>query len=255
MRAWTTIALAAATVLAVVAAHAAGAVTASPAFRLSFDGKHNASLWHEGPFTASAAFCSSGYATDVEVDDPTLISVRRFSCNGGGEFTARVTTLRAEHGGRGTWQILGGAGPLADLRGRGSFTSLRVGGSPDDPASITFQSTWDGVADFDVQAPTISIASATARTLLRPKGSVRVRATVSFDDAGGGVAYSVLVSDARKPLAPLATKNGVATGARVDVTLRFLAPRGLRATRVQVEATDPVGNRSSLVKTVRLTSG
>ena len=53
--------------------YACGDVAASPAFHLTFDGKHNANVSHEGPFTTSAAFfCPSGSATDVEVDDPTL---------------------------------------------------------------------------------------------------------------------------------------------------------------------------------------
>jgi len=53
-----------------------------------------------------------------------------------------VGRLSAEHGGTGTWQIVSGTGSLADLRGKGNFTSVRTGGDPNDPETITFRSTW-----------------------------------------------------------------------------------------------------------------
>ena len=99
------------------------AATAPPAFHLVFDGAHNAQLLHEGTFTTSYPLCPSGQAVDTGVDATTDTAVRQFTCAGGGEFTAKVRPLPAEHGGSGSWQIVAGSGPLANLRGKGTFTS------------------------------------------------------------------------------------------------------------------------------------
>jgi hypothetical protein len=241
-----------AAILVVGVARAGGAVTASPAFHLEFTGKHNENLWHEGPFTTSASFCPTGYAMDVDVDDTTLTTTRRFTCSSGDAFTARLGSLRAEHGGTGTWEIVGGTGGLADFRGHGEFTSTRLSGSTDDPLSITFKSAWDGVADFDVTAPTITVATATVRKLARPKGLSQLRVTASLADSGGAVAYHVAVSDARKPLLLLGQKSGTAATSPLAIALRFRPPRGMRALRLQIDATDPVGNQSKLVRVIRV---
>src|SRR5689334_15297923 len=92
---------------ALLAAPGVGA-TPPPSFHLVFDGRHNQALLHEGTFTTSSSWCSSGSAADVSIDDPTLTATRRFTCAGGGDFTATVSPLRAEHGGSGSWQIVSG---------------------------------------------------------------------------------------------------------------------------------------------------
>jgi hypothetical protein len=90
----------------------AAARTAPLSFRLVFDGRHNAALLHEGTFTSSASFCPSGSAADVSVEATTDTALRRFTClGGGGDFSARIAPLPAEHGGTGTWQIVDGTGP------------------------------------------------------------------------------------------------------------------------------------------------
>src|SRR5207247_1902836 len=73
----------------------------------------------------------------------------------------------AEHGGSGTWQIIDGTGPLANLHGKGTFTSSLVSGHSDDPPTIVFRSTWNGVADFDAQPPTVVLKAAVVRKLER----------------------------------------------------------------------------------------
>jgi hypothetical protein len=239
-------------ILTIVTAGAGGAVTAAPAFHLVFDGKHNENLWHEGSFTSSAAFCPSGYAADIDVDDTTLTAVRRFTCSGGGDFTARLGSLRAEHGGTGNWTIMGGSGPLADLRGMGTFTSVRLNGNQDDPASITFRSTWDGFAAFDVLAPTVSIASASIRKLARPSGAWRVVALVAVDDAEGATSWRLVVSDRRKPLLPLASKTGESANGTIRIVIKLRVPKGVRTLRLQADGTDAVGNHASSVKPLRL---
>ena len=82
-------------------------VTASPAFHLTFDGKHNANLSHEGPFTTSTAFWPSRSATDVEVDDPTLIR------SDGSAAVGVVSHGAGDHLARRAWW----QGHLADSRG------------------------------------------------------------------------------------------------------------------------------------------
>jgi hypothetical protein len=63
----------------------AGASGAAPTdFRLVLDGKHNAALLHEGTFTTSASFCTSGAAEDISVDGSTDTAQRRFRCGDAG---------------------------------------------------------------------------------------------------------------------------------------------------------------------------
>ena len=232
-----------------------GAISAAPSFQLVFDGKHNDSLWHEGPFTSSLPQCPSGSAIDVEVDDATLTALRRFTCDGGGDFTARIASLRAEHGGTGTWSIVGGSGPLTDLRGTGTFTSVRLSGSADDPRTITFRSTWNGVAAFDVAPPTVAVVSASAHKLARPKGAWRIVAVVAVDDAGGSISWRLVISDRRKPLVPLASKSADSPNGSLRAAIQLHPPKGARMLRLQVDAADAVGNHSSAVALLRLAYG
>jgi hypothetical protein len=136
--------------LAAGAASGASGGTATPAgFGLVLDGRHRPDLTHEGTFTTSASFCPSGSAVDLT--ETTLHTVLgEFACAGSTDsFTAQVSPTPAEHGGTGSWKIVAGKGALATLRGKGTWTSVRLSGSDADPASITFRSTWHGVTDFD----------------------------------------------------------------------------------------------------------
>jgi hypothetical protein len=242
-------------IAAVLAAAGAqgGAGGVPPSFHLVFDGKHNIDLLHEGPFTTASALCPSGFATDTQIEERTLTAVRRFTCsNSDADFTARVSPLPAEHGGNGTWQIVGGTGPLADFRGKGTFTSARTGGSPDDRASITFESTWDGVADLDADPPAIVVSRATARKLHRPKVGYELRIDLSLPDASGRVSYTLLVVDPRKAGDPLRSKTGLTSTGTARAVLRIRPTKRTRAIRLQVDTSDPFGNESQLVKNVRL---
>ena len=246
--------LAAVLITAVLAATASrGARTATAPFHLVFDGKHNAALLHEGSFTTSSSFCSSGSAADVSIDSTTDTSLRRFDCGSAGDFTAEVTPLPAEHGGIGSWQIVAGSGSLADLRGKGNWTSTRLTGRPDDPATITFRSTWDGVADFDVSPPTIGLSSSSARKVNRPKGAYTLRVALSLKDAEGDlVVYTVQVVDPRKPVHVLAYRVGQTRTGSATLTVRVKPAKRTRTLQVKIDASDAVGNESSLAKTVRL---
>jgi len=230
-----------------------GARTAVTSFHLVFDGKHNAALLHEGLFTTSASFCSTGSAADVSIDSSTETSTRRFSCGSAGDFTAQVTPLPAEHGGIGSWQIVDGSGSLANLRGKGTWTSTRLSGRLDDPATITFRSTWDGVADFDVSPPTVGVSSSSARKLSRPKGAYTLRVVLSLSDGEGNlVVYSLQVVDPRKPVKVLAYKVGQTRTGSATSTVRLKPAKRTRILQLKIDASDALGNAAALVKTVRL---
>jgi hypothetical protein len=240
---------ASAVVIAVVAFLSTGGAGAAPAsFQLVFDGKHNG-LLHEGTFTTSSSFCHSGTAADVSVEEQTRTALRRFSCDTGSGFTAKVRPLPAEHGGSGSWQIVAGTGPLADLRGKGTFTSVLLTGDPNDPPSITFRSTWKGVADFDTAPPTIGLRHWSAKKLKRPKGVYRVKLALSLADNGGApVSYLLQLAASSS----INFTQGRATTGSVTRSLRIKLGTHTRRVRLTIEATDAVGNQSSFAKTLRL---
>jgi hypothetical protein len=241
-------------IAAVALLSSGGAGVAAPAsFQLVFDGKHQANLLHEGPFTTSSALCPSGTAVDVSIDEASLTAVRQFTCDAGGSFTAKVGPLPAEHGGSGSWQIVDGSGPLADLRGKGTFTSVRLTGDPNDPKTITFRSTWTGVADLDAVPPTTGVKHWHAKKLKRPKRAYKVGLTLSLTDNGGGpVSYAFQLVDPRKPSNAIVFKLGKTTSGSVRRSFRIKVGKRTRRLRLKVDATDAVGNQSAFTKTFRL---
>jgi len=246
-------------VLAAIAVPAAAtskdrAGAAASEFQLVFDGKHTPSLLHEGPFTTSASFCPSGQAVDMGVDSATETALRKFTCAGSsGGFIARVGRLPAEHGGSGTWQIVEGSGPLADLRGKGTWSSVRLGGNPTDPATITFRSTWKGVADLDAAPPTVAAQKRSAQKLRRPKGAYRVRLVLTLNDvAGNAVSYTLAVIDPRRPYDWLATKSGTTSSGSAAFSLRVRPAKRTRILQLKVDAADAVGNTTAYATTLRL---
>ena len=242
----------AAVAVAALGAAADGARNAPSTFRLVFDGRHTAALSHEGPFTTSASFCPSGYAADDRIEAETDTAVRTFRCSGSADqFTARITPVPAEHGGSGSWLIVSGAGALATLRGRGTWTSVRLSGTDADPSSITYRSTWQGVTDFDVSPPTIAVSKATARKLRRPKGTFQLRFALSFAEAAGSaVAYELRVIDPRSRLETF--RSGETETGTASLVLRVKPTKRTRIMQVRIAATDPVGNAAQLARTLRL---
>jgi hypothetical protein len=80
---------------------------------------------------------------------------------------------------------VGGSGAFANLRGKGRWRSIPLGGSSSDPATITFRSTWTGMVDFDVSPPTVAFSKATARKPKRPRGAYSLRLLLSLHDPKG----------------------------------------------------------------------
>lgn len=230
-----------------------GAAAAPAAFQLVFDGKHQTNLLHEGTFTTSYSSCPTGTAEDVSIDEATLTALRQFTCDAGGSFTAKVGPLPAEHGGSGSWQIVEGSGPLADLRAKGTFTSVRLAGDPNDPETITFRSTWTGVADLDATPPTTGVRHWHAKKLKRPKGAYKVTLALLLTDNGGGpVSYELELVDPKKPSHSFAFKLGKTATGSVTRSLRIKVGKRTRRVRLKIEATDAVGNQSAFAKTFRL---
>lgn len=237
--------------LVLVGARGAGAAAPS-SLQLVFDGKHNAALLHVGTFTTSSSWCRSGTAADTAIDDATLTATRLFRCTAGDSFTAKVTPLSAEHGGIGSWQIVAGSGTLADLRGKGTFTSTRLSGGAD-PATITFRSTWEGLAEFDATPPAVALTRSSVRKLTRPKNTYNVRLTLSLIDAGGGpVSFVLQLVDPGHPVTTFAYKLGKTATGSLTKTIRIKVPKKTRRIRIALEASDELGNTSSFAKVIRL---
>jgi hypothetical protein len=130
---------------------------------------------HEGRFTASAPFCSSGYALDLALQPP--IELRQFTCSdGSGSITARKVVVSANaqftHE-QGDWMIVEGTGRYATLRGKGTSVLDTISGDPADHISTRFNETWVGVIDFDVTPPKVSISQASGLLRTRRDGGER----------------------------------------------------------------------------------
>lgn len=224
---------------------------ASPGrFELVFDGHHgppmDTSYRHEGTFTASAPFCPSGTMGDVAHYGENAVRVS--TCDdGSGTITLRVGTLPAEHAlnGTGFWQITGGTGAYAALRGKGTWTTVPIGGE-----TARFISTSRGIADLDDQPPTITITRGTAAKLQRPKGFYLIRLVFSAPDnvEGNTVSYRVLLSSRTKNW----TRTGRTVSGPVKLSLRVRPPKSARRITLHVSASDPLDNESQRSRSIKL---
>ena len=256
MRVWgrVSVAVVVATAATLAAAGASGdGARSAAAFRLVFDGHHTEALLHEGTFTTTSSLCSSGTAADASIDEQTLTAMRVFTCSEGGTFTARISPLPAEHTGTGTWQVVAGTGPLANLRGKGTFIGLPTSGDPQNPRELTFRSTWTGVVDLDAKPPHLAVLGASVKKLSKPPNTRLLRLSLSLADAErNAVSYILTVDDRRVPPNVLAARSGRTTAASLTLALRLHPRARTRFLRIEVDAEDAVGNRSSLRKVIRL---
>jgi hypothetical protein len=236
---------------------------ASPSsFELVMNGFHSAAdprekfsfgFRHEGPFAASAPFCSSGYAVDLEYVGPPVTGLRRFTCNdGSGSITARKvvvgTNLQFTHE-EGVWAIVEGTGPYSTLRGKGTLVNDFVSGDPADHITTTFRETWLGVIDFDVTPPDISISQASAKRLRRPAGAYSIQIVLSARDGseGNAVSYVITVTGS-----VWVSRSGQTTSGTVSTTLRVRPSARVRRLQLVVVASDPVGNETRVARQLRL---
>lgn len=241
-----------------------GARAAPSSFELVIDGFRSpaapieaffAGFRNEGPFTASASFCSSGYAVDLEWLGPlgSVHGTRQFTCSdGSGSVTARQQVLRTDLVTflEGDWQIAEGTGRYATLRGKGTFATA-LSGNPIDPATRTFRETWRGVVDFDDTPPTVAISRASAERLRRPAGAYRIRIGISARDgsAANAVSYRIAVRSGGRELA---SKSGETTSGTASTVFRVRPNKNLRSLRLVIVASDPLGNERTVTRSLRL---
>jgi hypothetical protein len=237
-----------------VAVGAAGASGAPTPVMLTFDGIHvsdaslPAGIRHEGRFTATPPLCVRGSAVDVEdVEVEPLSVMRRYTCDdGSGTFTAFLPVIAGEHGGNGTWKIVDGTGRYATLRGIGTYSGRLVSGDPNNFVTIVFQTSWDGVVDFDAIPPMLT-ATSHATKVRRPPRTYNVRTVISADEPS--FAYSV---DIRAGKRYLALKTGNSNSRSLTVTRRVRVARGTRSISVLVTIADAVGNETTTTLVVKL---
>jgi hypothetical protein len=253
----------AAAALALVQLTAPGGATPS-AFQLVFVG-HNVvasyqpsptGVAHVGTFTTNSPLCPSGIGQDI-AETQEGVATRLFTCDGSAAtFTTTISLHIGELGGSGSWWIVSGTGPLADLRGQGSFSSVLTSGDPSDiPGNLlalAFRSTWTGTVDLDATPPSLSLTKAAAARLARPKGTYRLSVALALSDSGGGaVSYNLTLIDPAT-LETLGRKNGTTSASSIAWTSTIKPSAGTRTLRLQAQASDPVGNQTQLKHVITL---
>ncbi len=204
----------------------------------------------EGSFEAGPPLCDAGSAVDLEqrLADGWMTGLRRFDCEGGdGSVIARTWVLDGDPSWGyegGAWQIIEGDGDFKRLRGKGTYARVLL----DDGAT---SEVWRGVVDFDDVAPQVTVRKITLERPRRPGGAYVVR--VSFrahDDFGGPVSY--LVTARSRFL--LAAKYDTALPETSSVVLHVRPRTDDRMVRLEIEASDPLGNVRSIARTRALLS-
>lgn len=254
---WAVVALM--TVSGITAAASAARTAAPSSFELVFDAHREPAEFSPigfvpvGSFTASGSFCPSGRGTTTDVTvDATIQLARLLTCaDGSGSATAVVSFASGsfEDSTAGAWRIVSGTGQYAKLRGRGTFHGVRTGGDPNDFGSITFRSTWKGVADYDDAPPEIAFSRTSVTKLRRPAASYLLRVALSAQETSGVVRYRITVSGKR---AFLASRLGETQSGRASAAIRVRVPKSVRTLHLEITASDPLGNESKASRDVRL---
>jgi hypothetical protein len=238
------------------AALVAGTGRASPtSFELVMNGFHRAAqppetfsfgFRHEGPFTASVPFCSSGYAVDLRLV-PTRAR-RQFTCSDGSgtitvdKFVRRADTLFTHE--EDVWAIVEGTGRYSTLRGKGTSVSDVVSGDPADHITTTFREVWRGVVDFDVTRPRVSLSRASVQRLRGGTRTYRIRVAFSARDGseGSAISYAITVSG----FGVFLRRSGTITAGIVSATFHVRPSERVRRLQLLVVASDPVGNETRI---------
>jgi hypothetical protein len=224
------------------------------AFNLVFEGSRIASpetekfafgFRDEGPFSALAPMCDKGFAFDLEhvLTDGWVTALRRFDCGNGESIVARSWWTAGDRSWgyeEGAWLIVAGTGAYEALRGKGTYVRAF---RDDAPASIA--EVWRGVVDFDVVPPQVTVSRISIAAPRRPRGPHVVRLTFSARDASGGP-VSFLATARSSTL--LGAKYGIAGSGETSVVLSVRPRSGDRAVRLEIVATDQVGNERTIVR-------
>ena len=245
-------------VLAFAGVSAAG--TAPTAFQLTFNGSHQTAtfptplhLMHSGPFTSAAPFCASGNAVDTSHQLNPLAAIRRFTCDdGSGSIDARVELFPDEHsvGASEPWEIIGGTGQYATLRGKGTWKTLSVSGNENDPTTITFQTQWTGLVAFDATPPTVTVTKVTVKQRSKSSYAVQLHLTAKDDNQANAISYLVTLPGTSNTRLTVYTSKAPETPG--PKTVFFAAHTTARTIRAAITVTDPLGNKRTLSRTITL---
>jgi hypothetical protein len=96
----------------------------------------------------------------------------------------------------------------------------------------------------------LSLAKAAARKLKRPKGTYRLTVALHLSDSGGGaVSYNLTIINP-VTLVAVARKSGTTSATSIAWTPVIKQSRRTAALRLEVDASDQVGNRTQLEHTI-----
>jgi hypothetical protein len=240
--------------------HAAGNVAS--VLELTLEGK---TMWEgevpvssAGTFRSRGSFCATGTFVD-------FVGGERFTCDDdSGSVTVSISNGPTGRAGSSFWRVLAGTGSYEGIRGRGSSYWENLGYEGDLASGFTrWRSMLRGVLERDAVAPTIDLASATATKLRQPARAYAIKLALALRDdvTANPVSYLVRVL-------PESCVRGVERcGGRIELarsfgvesvrgivplTLRIVPRTGLKSVRVQLTAEDPVGNKSSVERVLRL---
>ena len=259
-----TIVIGLAGLIGVGAVAAVAARTAASPLELVFHARHEPvpgnvdfplGVRHTGTFTSEAPFCGSGTAVDLRHLAGGTAAIRRYTCDdGSGSLTLSIANLPYEHTApfAAGWTIMNGTGRYEGLRGKGTYKGEILGGTPADPLTIVFRTTSQGFADADAVAPTIAIPTAKATKLHRPAGAYLIQLVLSLKDDidGNPVAYTLRTTGGGLELS---NRTGQTVSGSASITLRIRpASKRVRSVRLQLTATDPVGNETTSARTLKL---
>jgi hypothetical protein len=196
--------------------------------------------------------CPSGSGENTAENEQGVVT-RLFTCDGSGAtFTALVWPQLSEHEGDGFWRITSGTGPLADLRGEGTFSSVLTSGDPNDFITIDFRSTWTGNIDLDALPPALALTKDRTVRIKRPAVAYKLSLALSLADNGGGpVTYTLTLVDPRT-LRILVSKTGTTSARSIGWTFVLKPSKRTRALRLEVDASDTVGNQATLKKIIAI---
>jgi hypothetical protein len=204
----------------------------------------------EGSFSALPPFCEAGHAVDLErrFTDGWITGLRRFDCGSeAGTILARTWLLGGDPSSgyeEGAWLIVSGTGAYERLRGKGSYIRAFLQGTSDGGSRSTAEM-WDGVVDFDDIPPQVTVLRISVEGSRRPD-AYRIRVAFRARDAlGGPVSYLVTA----KTSVLLAAKYGIASSGTSSLSLDVRPAGGERTVRLGIEASDRVGNLSTIVRT------
>lgn len=203
----------------------------------------------EGTFRSASPFCGAGDVAELprSLSGRWMSGLRRLTCSdGSGSVTVRTWLMgmdEASASESGVWQIVEGTGDYASLRGKGAYARVVEGKGRDASA----RETWAGEAGLDAAAPKVAFSQISVARAPTPGWHV-VRIALTARDGESPVYF--LVSASNRFL--LAARSGTtATGIAV-VALRVHPGTGGPTIRLKLEASDRVGNTTTVVRTLDL---